>query len=61
MSSGDEYRHKALVLCGKANHEQRPEIRREYENLAFAYMRLAEIAERDWLAGADSPLDEGWE
>jgi|SRR3974377_334453 len=49
MTSGDEYRCKALELCVRANEERKLEVRREFESLAMACMRLAEMAERNTL------------
>jgi hypothetical protein len=50
MPSGDEYRRKALGLRSKANQESRPEVRNEFQALAMAYMRLAEMADRRTLS-----------
>lgn len=57
MPSGDEYRRKALQLCDKANREPKIELSKEYEVLAFAYMRLAEMAERNVLLDPEQNLD----
>ena len=58
MASGDEYRFKALELCERANEEQNLEVRRELESLANAYMRLAEMADRDTLLDPKEDVDE---
>ena len=47
MTSGDAYRAKALELLAHAETETDPEIRTGFENLAAAYLRLAEQAERN--------------
>lgn len=57
MPSGDEYRRKAVELCDKANREPKTELKKEYEILAFAYMQLAEMAERDVLLDPNQRLD----
>ena len=46
MKPGDEYRAKALEFLAKAETENSPLMRAEFENLAVAYLRLAEQAER---------------
>jgi hypothetical protein len=48
MPSGDEYRIKAVELTAKAQTEISPDLRLELENLALAYLRLAEQADRDY-------------
>ena len=45
MKPGDEYRAKALEVLAKA--ESNALMRAEFENLAVAYLRLAEQAERN--------------
>ena len=57
MPSEDEYRRKAVELCNRANREPNVELRREYEVLAFAYVRLAELAEQRALLNPDQKLD----
>lgn len=57
MPSGDEYRRKAVELCEKANRESKTELKKEYEVLAFAYMQLAEMAERNALLDPNQRLD----
>ena len=47
MVVGDNYRAKALELLARAETENNPAIRAEFENLAAAYLRLAEQAERN--------------
>jgi len=47
MASGDEYRAKALELLAHADTESDPLLRSGFENLAAAYLRLAEQAERN--------------
>jgi hypothetical protein len=47
MPAGDHYRARAAELSAKAQAETAPAIRVEYENLAFAYLRLAEQADRN--------------
>jgi len=47
MAVGDNYRAKALELLAHADTERDPQARAELENLAAAYLRLAEQAERN--------------
>lgn len=47
MGPGDEYRVKAFEFRAMARSENDPGMRAEFENLARAYMRLAEQAERN--------------
>jgi hypothetical protein len=42
MRPSDACRHQALKLCKQANAIEDPDLRVEYESLAFAYMCLAE-------------------
>jgi hypothetical protein len=49
MTSGDFYRTKAAELRAKALHESSPVVQSELENLAVAYLRLAEQADRNQL------------
>jgi hypothetical protein len=58
MASGDEYRCKALELSERANEEQELEVRRDFEALAMAYTRLAEMADHNTLLDPDDPSDE---
>ena len=46
MASGDNYIIRAAELKAKAECETDSEKRTELENLAFAYLRLAEQARR---------------
>jgi hypothetical protein len=47
--SGDKYKYcaKALELLARAETESDPQLRAELENLAAAFLRLAEQAERN--------------
>jgi hypothetical protein len=47
MAAGDQYRIRAAELYAAAKRERNPIIRRECENLALAYLRLADQAERN--------------
>jgi hypothetical protein len=47
MAVGDNYRAKALELLVRADTEGDLQMRAELENLAAAYLRLAEQAERN--------------
>jgi hypothetical protein len=47
MAPGDNYRAKALELLVRAETEGDLQMRAELENLAAAYLRLAEQAERN--------------
>ena len=47
MAAGDEYRIKAAEFHAQARREPRPGLRAELENLARAYLRLAEQAQRN--------------
>lgn len=47
MAAGDEYRIKAAEFHAYALTENNPKIRAEFENLARAYLRLAEQAQRN--------------
>jgi hypothetical protein len=47
MSAGDNYLAKSLELLGKAEIENDPTLRAEFENLAAAFRRLAEQAGRN--------------
>ena len=47
MVPGDKYRAKALELLAFAETQSDPQICAEFENLAAAYLRLAEQAERN--------------
>jgi hypothetical protein len=47
MVAGDGYRVKALELLARADGENDQTIKAEFENLAAAFLRLAEQAERN--------------
>jgi hypothetical protein len=47
MSAGDNHRAKALELLSRAEIENDLTMRAEFENLAAAFLRLAEQAERN--------------
>ena len=47
MVAGDKYCAKALELLARAEIENDPQMRAELENLAAAFLRLAEQAERN--------------
>jgi hypothetical protein len=47
MALGDAYRIKAAELSALARREKHPALRREYENLCLAYLRLADQADRN--------------
>ena len=47
MVAGDGYRVKALELLARADGENDQTIKAEFENLAVAFLRLAEQAERN--------------
>ena len=47
MTTGDGYLAKALELLVRADGETDLQIRAEFENLAAAFRRLAEQAERN--------------
>jgi hypothetical protein len=47
VTTGDHYRGKALELPARADGEIDSQIRTEFENLAAAFLRLAEQAERN--------------
>ena len=47
MAAGDDYRIKAADMNAKAKREVRPLARAELENLALAYLRLADQADRN--------------
>ena len=59
MSAGDKYRAKALEILARAETDSDPESRSDLENLAAAYIRLAEQAERNIdLGGEREPAAE---
>ena len=47
MTVGDGYRAKALELLARADVETDPPMRAELENLAAAFLRLAEQSKRN--------------
>ena len=47
MSAGDEYRIKAATLHARALCQTSPRIKKQYDDLARAYLRLAEQADRN--------------
>jgi len=47
VTTGARYRTKALELLARADGEIDPQIRAEFENLAAAFLRIAEQAERN--------------
>lgn len=47
MTAGDEYRVKAVKFHARAQTENDPNTRSELENLARAYLLLAQQAERN--------------
>jgi hypothetical protein len=47
MAAGDRYRAKALELLALADGENDQTVKSDFENLAAAFLRLAEQAERN--------------
>jgi hypothetical protein len=47
MPAGDRYRTKALELLALSDGENDQRVKAEFENLAAAFLRLAEQAERN--------------
>jgi hypothetical protein len=47
MTIGDNYLSKAVEFFGLADAEKKPSKRRDFENMARAYMRLYEQARRN--------------
>jgi hypothetical protein len=47
MATGDEYRIKAADMNAKATGEASPQTRSELKKLVFAYLRLADHADRN--------------
>jgi len=47
MKSEERYRAKAAELLGRAEVESSPVFKAEFENLASAYLRLADQVERN--------------
>ena len=56
MSAADNYRAKAAKLFVKAETESNQTVRAEFENLAEAFLRVAEQAERDAAFAAETEL-----
>ena len=55
MATGDEYRIKAADMNAKATREASPQTRSELKKLVFAYLRLADHADRN--ANLTPPAD----
>ena len=53
MAAGDEYRIKAAELHAQAQCHTTSKLRVQFENLAKAYLRLAEQADRNDRAEPD--------
>jgi hypothetical protein len=47
MTSGEKYRNKASELLAQADAAKHESTRAKFKNLAIAFMRLAEHADRD--------------
>ena len=47
MTTGDQYRIRAAEFHERAQCETNPDINRQFENLARAYLLLAEQADRN--------------
>ena len=47
MAAGDRYRAKTLELLARADGESDQAVKADLENLAAAFLRLAEQAERN--------------
>ena len=45
-------------MPSRANNEAKPELSIEFQALATAYMRLAEMADRNTLLDPDDPIDQ---
>ena len=56
MTPADRYRVKAAELMARARLDTNPMLRLECENLALAYLRLAEQADRNAQTEAGSQL-----
>jgi hypothetical protein len=48
MATGDQYRIKAAEFHAQAQSMASPKLRAGFANLAKAYLRLAEQADRRW-------------
>jgi hypothetical protein len=49
MAAGDDYRIKAADMNARAKNDRDPMVRAEFENLALAYLRLADQADKNAL------------
>lgn len=58
MPSGEQYRRKVIELCDLARKENNERLRAEFQSLAFAYLRLAEMADRNELTDRLVVLDQ---
>ena len=60
MTSADEYRAKAAEFSASAQSEKSPALQIEYAKMAAAYIRLAEMAERNAENGVvrESAIDQ---
>jgi hypothetical protein len=47
MAAGDHYRFKAAEMYAKGRAEPNEPLKRDFENLALAYLRLADQADRN--------------
>jgi hypothetical protein len=64
MTKAEQYRNRAAELRTRAKNETSPLIRSEWENLAKAYIHLAEQADRnsrldDMVAQQQAPHPDG--
>ena len=56
MSAAGNYRAKAVELLARAETENNQTVRAEFENLAEAFLRVAEQAEHDAAFAAETEL-----
>jgi hypothetical protein len=47
MSRADEYRKRAIEFRAQAQSARTPEVKNELNEMAIAYLRLAEVADRN--------------
>ena len=47
MTAGDDYRAKAAAMNARAKQERNVLLRAEFDNLALAYLRLGDQADRN--------------
>lgn len=47
MTTGDQYRLRAAEFHAEALRQANPDLRRQFEDLSRAYLRLAEQADRN--------------